>query len=276
MRIARACREMGIVSVLAHAEDDDVRFVRRFFDEDVSLGSGRRARHVSGRRQGDRRRAGVAARRRCIPATDFLSERAELAAACEDAGIVFVGPKASSIAAMGSKAEARHLMQSLGVPVVPGYDGEDQSLRDADARGRADRLSAAREGVGGRRREGDEDRPRAGGAAAGDRVRGARGDEGVRRRSSAARALHRRAAARRVPDLRRRPRATSSISSSATARSSAGIRRSSRRRPRRATPTSCVSAWPPPRSRRRAASTIATPARSSSSSRRKGSSTSSR
>ncbi|HEX6640773.1 MAG TPA: ATP-grasp domain-containing protein, partial [Thermoanaerobaculia bacterium] len=43
-------------------------------------------------------------------------------------GLRFVGPKASSIAAMGSKAEARHLMQKLGVPVVPGYDGEDQSL----------------------------------------------------------------------------------------------------------------------------------------------------
>ncbi len=40
VRIARACREMGIVSVLAHADDDDVRFVRRFFDRAVSLGSG--------------------------------------------------------------------------------------------------------------------------------------------------------------------------------------------------------------------------------------------
>ena len=40
VRIARACREMNIVSVLAHAEEDDVRYVRRFFDETVSLGSG--------------------------------------------------------------------------------------------------------------------------------------------------------------------------------------------------------------------------------------------
>jgi 3-methylcrotonyl-CoA carboxylase alpha subunit len=61
------------------------------------------------------------------PGYGFLSERAELAAACADAHIVFIGPSAGSIAAMGSKAESRHLMQRLGVPVVPGYDGEDQS-----------------------------------------------------------------------------------------------------------------------------------------------------
>jgi 3-methylcrotonyl-CoA carboxylase alpha subunit len=61
------------------------------------------------------------------PGYGFLSERAELAAACEEAGIIFVGPKASSIAAMGSKSQARQLMQRLGVPVVPGYDGDDQS-----------------------------------------------------------------------------------------------------------------------------------------------------
>jgi len=126
VRIARACRELGIESVLAFAEADDVRYVRRFFDGAVSLGSGD-ARdtylHV-GRVIDAARAAGADA---LHPGYGFLSERAELAAACEEAGIVFVGPKASSIAAMGSKAESRHLMQSLGVPVVPGYDGEDQS-----------------------------------------------------------------------------------------------------------------------------------------------------
>jgi acetyl-CoA carboxylase biotin carboxylase subunit len=127
VRIARACREMGIVSVLAHAEDDDVRFVRRFFDEEVSLGRGdARATYLSVDRVIDAARASGA--QALHPGYGFLSERAELAAACEDAGLIFVGPKASSIAAMGSKAEARHLMQSLGVPVVPGYDGKDQSL----------------------------------------------------------------------------------------------------------------------------------------------------
>jgi 3-methylcrotonyl-CoA carboxylase alpha subunit len=126
VRIARACRELGIPSVLAHAADDDIRFTRRFFDETVSLGPGdARATYLNVGKVIDAARAAGA--QALHPGYGFLSERAELAAACDDAGIAFVGPKASSIAAMGSKAESRHLMQALGVPVVPGYDGEDQS-----------------------------------------------------------------------------------------------------------------------------------------------------
>jgi acetyl/propionyl-CoA carboxylase alpha subunit len=126
VRIARACREMNIVSVLAHAQDDDIRFTHRFFDETVSLGPGdARDTYLNVGKVIDAARASGADA--LHPGYGFLSERAELSAACEDAGIAFVGPKASSIAAMGSKAQARRLMQSLGVPVVPGYDGEDQS-----------------------------------------------------------------------------------------------------------------------------------------------------
>jgi 3-methylcrotonyl-CoA carboxylase alpha subunit len=122
VRIARACRELGIVSVLAHADEDDVRYTRRFFDEAVPLGKS----YLDVARVMDAAKAcGADA---LHPGYGFLSERAELAAACEEANIIFVGPKSSSIAAMGSKAESRRLMQSLGVPVVPGYDGEDQSL----------------------------------------------------------------------------------------------------------------------------------------------------
>src|ERR1700682_5286182 len=127
VRIARACREMGIVSVLAYAESDDIRFVRRFFDDAVSLGSGDvRETYLNVGKVIDAARASGADA--LHPGYGFLSERAELAAACEEAKINFVGPKASSIAAMGSKAESRHLMQRHGVPVVPGYDGEDQNV----------------------------------------------------------------------------------------------------------------------------------------------------
>src|SRR5262249_49268658 len=127
VRIARACRELRIISVLGHAEGDDVPLVRRFFDESASIGPS----YLDP--------AGVIdAARRCgadaiHPGYGFLSERAELAAAREDAKITFVGPKASSIAAMGSKAESRHLMQRLGVPVIPGYDGADQSVLAGEA-----------------------------------------------------------------------------------------------------------------------------------------------
>src|SRR5687767_15278672 len=59
------------------------------------------------------------------PGYGFLSENTAFAAACADAGIVFVGPPASAIAAMGSKAAAKSLMEKARVPLVPGYHGHD-------------------------------------------------------------------------------------------------------------------------------------------------------
>ena len=121
VRIARDCREMRVAPVLGYVDGDQSSFVRRFFDEAVSLGD---SYLDVGRVIDAARSCGAEA---IHPGYGFLSERAELAAACEDAGIIFIGPRASSIAAMGSKSEARHLMQRHGVPVVPGYDGEEQS-----------------------------------------------------------------------------------------------------------------------------------------------------
>ncbi len=126
VRIARACRDLGIESVLASSDDDDTRHVRRFFDRTVSLGSGdARTTYLDIAKVIEAAR--TSASDAIHPGYGFLSERAGLAEACEAAGIIFVGPKAASIAAMGSKAESRHLMQRLGVPVVPGYDGSEQS-----------------------------------------------------------------------------------------------------------------------------------------------------
>ncbi len=61
------------------------------------------------------------------PGYGFLSENADFSRACEKAGIIFVGPSADAIAAMGSKSRAKATMQAAGVPVVPGYHGDDQS-----------------------------------------------------------------------------------------------------------------------------------------------------
>jgi 3-methylcrotonyl-CoA carboxylase alpha subunit len=63
------------------------------------------------------------------PGYGFLSENAEFAEACEKAGVVFIGPPASAIRAMGSKSAAKALMEKAKVPLVPGYHGDDQ---DAD------------------------------------------------------------------------------------------------------------------------------------------------
>jgi 3-methylcrotonyl-CoA carboxylase alpha subunit len=62
------------------------------------------------------------------PGYGFLSENAEFAAACERAGLIFVGPAAETIRLMGSKSQAKALMQSSGVPIVPGYHESDQSV----------------------------------------------------------------------------------------------------------------------------------------------------
>jgi len=70
------------------------------------------------------------------PGYGFLSENEEFARACADAGLVFIGPPASAIQAMGLKAESKQLMEKAGVPLVPGYHGSDQNpallQREAD------------------------------------------------------------------------------------------------------------------------------------------------
>ena len=63
------------------------------------------------------------------PGYGFLSENAAFAEACGNAGLAFVGPPAAAIRAMGDKSGAKTLMAAAGVPVVPGYHGEDQAAR---------------------------------------------------------------------------------------------------------------------------------------------------
>ena len=67
------------------------------------------------------------------PGYGFLSENAQFAQACADAGLIFVGPPAAAIAAMGSKIVAKTRMRGAGVPVLPGYAGAEQDLKQLAA-----------------------------------------------------------------------------------------------------------------------------------------------
>ena len=139
VRIARALDELGVASVAVYSEHDrDAPHVRRA-GEAYNLGDGPAAHnylHIE-KILDVARRAGAEA---IHPGYGFLAENAPFAQACEDAGIVFIGPPASAIEAMGSKTRARELMQAAGVPIVPGTTEPVQTVADA--------LRIAREEVG--------------------------------------------------------------------------------------------------------------------------------
>jgi len=119
VRIVRALDELRIASVAVYSElDRDAPHVRRA-GEAYNLGEGPAAEnYLSIEKILDvARRSGAEA---IHPGYGFLAENAPFAQACENAGIVFIGPSASAIEAMGSKTRARELMQQAGVPIVPG------------------------------------------------------------------------------------------------------------------------------------------------------------
>ena len=101
-----------------------------------------------------RRPRGAPAPKPSIPGYGFLSENAEFAEAVEAAGIVFIGPPPSAIRAMGLKDAAKALMEQSGVPVVPGYHGDDQDASILAGEAADDRLSRADQGACRWRRQG--------------------------------------------------------------------------------------------------------------------------
>jgi acetyl-CoA/propionyl-CoA carboxylase biotin carboxyl carrier protein len=130
VRIVRALEELGVASVAVYSESDrDAPHVRRA-DEAFNLGEGPAAdNYLNVEKILDvARRTGAEA---IHPGYGFLAENAPFAQACEDAGIVFIGPPASAIEAMGSKTRARELMQAAGVPIVPGTTEPVETVADA-------------------------------------------------------------------------------------------------------------------------------------------------
>ncbi len=130
VRIIRACRELGIETVAVFSEADRKALHVRYADEAYLLGP---APSRESYLRGDRiisiaRKSGVDA---IHPGYGFLAEREDFASACGNAGLIFIGPKPSSIAAMGDKAVARSTVLKAGVPVVPGTE-DVGNLSDED------------------------------------------------------------------------------------------------------------------------------------------------
>ncbi len=125
-RILRTCRRMGIATVAVHSDADENAPHVRFADEAVRLGPAPASEsYLSIEKILDAAlRTGADA---IHPGYGFLAENPLFAEGCAFAGIRFIGPPPEAIRLMGSKIESRKLMAGHGVPVTPGYDGEDQS-----------------------------------------------------------------------------------------------------------------------------------------------------
>ncbi|MGD8516832.1 MAG: biotin carboxylase N-terminal domain-containing protein, partial [Anaerolineae bacterium] len=119
VRILRACQELGVETVAVYSEADRHALHVRNAGEAYPIGPApARDSYLRIDRILDAaRESGAEA---IHPGYGFLAENPEFAAACEEAGIVFIGPSAKAIAAMGDKVVARQLMKEAGVPVIPG------------------------------------------------------------------------------------------------------------------------------------------------------------
>ncbi|MDE3210568.1 MAG: acetyl/propionyl/methylcrotonyl-CoA carboxylase subunit alpha [Pseudomonadota bacterium] len=124
-RVIRSCRRLGIHSIAVYSEADrDAQHVR-LADEAWPIGGPLPAESYL-RIEAILDAAKKSGAQAIHPGYGFLSENTAFSRACQQAGIVFIGPDPESIEAMGSKAAAKHLMAKHAVPLVPGYDGDEQ------------------------------------------------------------------------------------------------------------------------------------------------------
>jgi acetyl-CoA carboxylase biotin carboxylase subunit len=130
LRIHRACREMGIRTVAVHSQADEHAMHVRLADEAICIGPPQAAQSylnipaiVSA--------AEISGADAIHPGYGFLSENAQFAEIVGDHGITFIGPKPEHIRVMGDKIEAKRTARSLGIPCVPGSEGELESVKDA-------------------------------------------------------------------------------------------------------------------------------------------------
>ncbi len=125
-RVIKTARRLGIKTVAVFSDADRGARHVALADEAVHIGASpaRDSYLVADKIIGAARRTGAAA---IHPGYGFLSENADFAEACAKAGIVFIGPPPAAIRAMGSKSQAKKIMEKAKVPLVPGYHDDDQS-----------------------------------------------------------------------------------------------------------------------------------------------------
>ncbi|HEY3554960.1 MAG TPA: biotin carboxylase N-terminal domain-containing protein, partial [Casimicrobiaceae bacterium] len=123
LRIQRACRELGVKTVVVHSEADrDAKYVA-LADESVCIGPPPSAQSYLNI-PAIIAAAEVTDAQAIHPGYGFLSENADFAEKVERSGFVFIGPRPETIRSMGDKVSAKAAMAKAGVPVVPGSDGE--------------------------------------------------------------------------------------------------------------------------------------------------------
>ncbi|MET3909427.1 geranyl-CoA carboxylase alpha subunit [Bradyrhizobium sp. S3.3.6] len=126
LRVMRSARQLGLSVVAVYSDADRDALHVRQADQAVRIGEALPAQSYLNIP------AIIAAARvsgadAVHPGYGFLAENEEFAQACKDAGLVFIGPSPQAIAALGNKAGAKEIMKKAGVPIVPGYQGADQS-----------------------------------------------------------------------------------------------------------------------------------------------------
>lgn len=127
VRIIRACEELGVETVLLHSEADRDSRAFRMATKTICIGPSPTAEsylNIEANING-----AIAGGAEAIhPGFGFLSENADFAEACRKSGLIFIGPSPESIRQLGDKVHCKHLAKEAGLPLVPGYEGEDQSL----------------------------------------------------------------------------------------------------------------------------------------------------
>ena len=150
-RVAATARRMGIQTVAVYSDADAGAKHVQACDEAVHVG-GSAPKDSYLRWERILQAAKDTGAQAVHPGYGFLSENEDFAKACAAAGLVFIGPPASAILAMGLKAESKRLMESAGVPLVPGYHGADQDpallQREADRIGYPALIKASAGGGG--------------------------------------------------------------------------------------------------------------------------------